>query len=282
MNIRSGRAGQLIFSWHPGRGPSFNLDIDERNDCMKALFTGEPFDGDGQPDSVANILRRYEDIESSLAEELLWMGEGAEGGDDENAAPAAVSTNTFARFADWLMTNVDFVEITAGSDGDAYAIFETMNDRGLSLTPVGHAEELSALGNRQGGQKPTERRLEEAGPGLACKLRDGGRGRHQGVVGRPARRTGHQAGGRREHRGAVSPVGARTPRAAGTGGRPGVQTIHRARLRVLWALAWRDRGRVVGFRLRLRAGAGGHLPQPGMELQASRRADAGRVEAGLR
>ena len=125
--------GALIFSWHPGRGPSFNLDIDERNDCMKALFTGEPFDGDGQPDSVVNILRRYDDIESSLAEAL--GGEGAEGGDDE-AAPAAVSTNTFARFADWLMANVEFVEITAGSDGDAYGIFETMNDRGLRLTPV--------------------------------------------------------------------------------------------------------------------------------------------------
>jgi hypothetical protein len=32
--------------------------------------------------------------------------------------------------------NVHLVEITAYSDGDAYAIFETMNDRGLSLAPA--------------------------------------------------------------------------------------------------------------------------------------------------
>ena len=37
---------------------------------------------------------------------------------------------------DWLVENVHLVEITAYSDGDAYTIFETMNDRGLSLTPA--------------------------------------------------------------------------------------------------------------------------------------------------
>jgi hypothetical protein len=37
---------------------------------------------------------------------------------------------------DWLIENVHLIEITAYSDGDAYTIFETMNDRGLSLTPA--------------------------------------------------------------------------------------------------------------------------------------------------
>ena len=37
---------------------------------------------------------------------------------------------------DWLRDNVHLIEITAYSDGDAYTIFETMNDRGLSLTPA--------------------------------------------------------------------------------------------------------------------------------------------------
>ena len=46
--------GALIFSHHPERGASFNLDIDERNECMGALFAGEPFDGAGRPDSVKN------------------------------------------------------------------------------------------------------------------------------------------------------------------------------------------------------------------------------------
>jgi len=35
---------------------------------------------------------------------------------------------------DWLLRNVHLVEITAYSDDDAYTIFETMNDRGLSLS----------------------------------------------------------------------------------------------------------------------------------------------------
>jgi hypothetical protein len=37
---------------------------------------------------------------------------------------------------DWLIENVHLVEITAYSDDDAYTIFETMNDRGLSLAPA--------------------------------------------------------------------------------------------------------------------------------------------------
>ena len=39
-------------------------------------------------------------------------------------------------FLDWLLENVHLVEITAYSDDDAYTIFETMNDRGLSLSPT--------------------------------------------------------------------------------------------------------------------------------------------------
>ena len=39
-------------------------------------------------------------------------------------------------FIDWLIENVYFIEVMASSDADAYSIFETMNDRGLQLTPV--------------------------------------------------------------------------------------------------------------------------------------------------
>jgi len=39
-------------------------------------------------------------------------------------------------FIDWLKENVDLVEITTYSDDEAYTIFETMNDRGLSLSPT--------------------------------------------------------------------------------------------------------------------------------------------------
>lgn len=105
----------LIFSYKHG-GRSFNLDVAERTPCMDALFTGATFDDSGQPESVVNILARYQDIEENFPEELL--GE------------------VLPYFADWLIENVHLVEITAYSDADAYTIFETMNDRGLSLTPT--------------------------------------------------------------------------------------------------------------------------------------------------
>ena len=118
---------QLVFSYHPEGGASFNLDIEERRACMETLLDGSPFDDDGD-ESVVNMLARYQDVESCLMEELRT---GAQEGVDREADMAA----TLSRFTDWLMTNVDFVEITADTDADAYSIFETMNDRGLSLTP---------------------------------------------------------------------------------------------------------------------------------------------------
>ena len=105
----------LIFSQKYGRR-SFNLEVPERTACMDALFTGEPFAEHEQPESVVNILARFQDIKEQFPDDLA--GE---------ALPY---------FADWLIENVRFVEITAYSDSDAYTIFETMNDRGLSLTPA--------------------------------------------------------------------------------------------------------------------------------------------------
>ena len=108
----------LIRSYQFGT-PSFNLDVDERHACMEALFSGNPFDPDGQPESVVNLAARFRDIEENL-----------------NFPENLPAKDTIPYFADWLMENVYLVEITAYSDTDAYVIFETMNDRGLSLTPI--------------------------------------------------------------------------------------------------------------------------------------------------
>ena len=105
----------LIFSMKFGRR-SFNLDVEERAACMEALFTGSPFEEASQPESVANILRCFRGVT-----ELF---------------PAELADAALPYFADWLIENVHLVEITAYSDADAYTIFETMNDRGLSLTPT--------------------------------------------------------------------------------------------------------------------------------------------------
>lgn len=82
---------------------------------MEALFEKQDFDAADKPESVQNILARYQDIEDYFPDEI------------EEALPF---------FIDWLIENVHLVEITAYSDDDAYSIFETMNDRGLSLSPT--------------------------------------------------------------------------------------------------------------------------------------------------
>jgi Protein of unknown function DUF262/Protein of unknown function (DUF1524) len=106
---------ELIFSQKFGKR-SFNLDIEERTACMEALYGGVDYVDNDVSESVANVLGRYADIDESFPEEL-----------DDEALPY---------FVDWLIENVHLVEITAYSDADAYTIFETMNDRGLSLTPA--------------------------------------------------------------------------------------------------------------------------------------------------
>ena len=62
------------------------------------------------------MVERYEDISESFPEEL--------------------STEALPYFLDWFVRNVVIVKITAYSDENAYTIFETMNDRGLNLSPT--------------------------------------------------------------------------------------------------------------------------------------------------
>jgi len=103
----------MIFSEKYGK-KTFNIEVEERVLCMEALFNQEAFDGTEQPESVRNILARYADIEALF--------------------PSDIKDKTLPFFIDWLIDNVHLVEITAYSDDDAYTIFETMNDRGLSLS----------------------------------------------------------------------------------------------------------------------------------------------------
>ena len=106
---------ELIFSEQYGE-MSFNLDVDERIPAMKALYEGEAFDVTDRSKSVQTLVRRYRDLESCFPDEL--------------------KDDSLPYFIDWLLDNVHLVEITAFSDDDAYTIFETMNDRGLSLSPT--------------------------------------------------------------------------------------------------------------------------------------------------
>lgn len=105
----------LIFSPKWGT-KSFNLDVPERKACMEALLAGQDFDGEGESESVVNILARYEDIENNF--------------------PDGLAGKTLPHFVEWLREKVDMICISTRSSTDAYAIFETMNDRGVSLDPT--------------------------------------------------------------------------------------------------------------------------------------------------
>lgn len=105
---------QLIFSIKHGK-KTFNLDILDRENIMENLYSGEFFNTVNETDeSICNIAGRYEDIENNLK----------------------ITKKELPYFVDWLLERVYFVEITAYADDDAYTIFETMNDRGLSLSPA--------------------------------------------------------------------------------------------------------------------------------------------------
>jgi len=107
---------ELIFSEKYGE-KSFNMTDETRRSCLKALFEkGEYKVKEEDDETIKNMVKRYEDIAYTFPEEL--------------------TNEALPYFIDWLIENVVIVEIIAYSDENAYTIFETMNDRGLNLTPT--------------------------------------------------------------------------------------------------------------------------------------------------
>lgn len=98
------------------------LDVPARKEVMELLIADgkttdiyerlQPSD-----ESVSNIIDRYDDIANLFPVELK-------------------NKKVFPLFAEWLLHNVTLVEIKAFSLDNAYIIFETMNDRGMSLNPT--------------------------------------------------------------------------------------------------------------------------------------------------
>jgi len=109
----------LIQSTQYGK-KNFNIDVDDRRAVIESLYSGNPPElntadnADGV--SAINMADRYVDIEECFPEECKGQA--------------------LAFFADWLIERVQMVEIIAFSDEDAYTVFETMNDRGLTLSPA--------------------------------------------------------------------------------------------------------------------------------------------------
>lgn len=105
----------LIYS-APFGTPSFNLKVPEREPVLKALLGQTPYAAGEASASVITLRARYNDIVDLF--------------------PDTLKGKALPYFVDWLLRNVIVIVITAYNDDDAYTIFETMNDRGLPLTPT--------------------------------------------------------------------------------------------------------------------------------------------------
>ena len=106
----------MIYSDYFGE-KKFNLEIEDRLECMKALFNNGSYTLiNSDTDSVKNIVARYNDLGE------VWNNKIT----NENIIP----------FTYWLANKVCFSKVWTNNDDFAYMIFETMNDRGMSLTQV--------------------------------------------------------------------------------------------------------------------------------------------------
>ena len=107
----------MIYSLRLGK-KSYNIDVEERADCMDAIFKNQPFDiAAEKSESVKNLYGRYQDICDLFPKDKI-------------------NDSKILHFCDWLMEKVFFIEILAATQQDAHKVFVTMNDRGLSLTPT--------------------------------------------------------------------------------------------------------------------------------------------------
>ena len=120
LNNRLKKIGQsynmietMIFSESFGT-KSFNINVDDRQECMEAIFNNKEFDMTNCGESVRNLYGRYTDI--------------------VDVFPADITDDMLLHFCDWLAEKVFFIEIVATTEQDAHKVFVTMNDRGLSLT----------------------------------------------------------------------------------------------------------------------------------------------------
>lgn len=105
---------QMIYSESYGK-KSFNIDVEDRSDCMEAIYKNLNYDLENANESVKNLYLRFNDIKELFPEDKI-------------------NDDMLLHFCDWLAEKVFFIEIVATTEQDAHKVFVTMNDRGLSLT----------------------------------------------------------------------------------------------------------------------------------------------------
>lgn len=133
----------------------YTIDIDERAPLLDALMGGKTYElRPDDPPSVRNLRDRYRDLEEQFPPELA--GE---------ALPY---------FHDWVLHRVCLVGIEAHDQRHGWEIFETMNDRGLQLSPVDLLKSFLLAKSEQSQRKRLNETWRKAMTGLSSL--DGGMG----------------------------------------------------------------------------------------------------------
>ena len=100
--------------------PVFRIQDEERHECMKTLLDEEEYRfGEQDSTSVKNIARQYDNIKKKLKDDF-WKEDNVE----------------LRLFLRWLTQRTLFVKIAAATPDKAYLIFETVNNRGLTIGSV--------------------------------------------------------------------------------------------------------------------------------------------------
>ncbi|MGL5125023.1 MAG: DUF262 domain-containing protein [Fusobacteriaceae bacterium] len=115
LSSQTDKLSSMIYSDNFGE-KAFNIEVKDRELCMKALFDNEWEIYRPQEDNVSaiNLIERYININDFFQN-------------------VGLNKTNIMHFIYWLKSNVYLVKISTSSDDDAYTIFETMNDRGLNL-----------------------------------------------------------------------------------------------------------------------------------------------------
>ncbi len=112
----SSQLESLIYSDSYGK-KSFNIQVPEREACLKALFEEGTYSvQEGDDESTRNMAVMFEEIGECFPSEQF------------------TNPDTLKAFVYWVIGKIILVKITAMSEDNAYTIFETMNNRGVSLT----------------------------------------------------------------------------------------------------------------------------------------------------
>lgn len=112
----SSQLESLIYSDSYG-SKSFNIQVPEREECLRALFDEGTYTvKEGADESTRNMALMFEGIGECFPSEQFS------------------NPDTLKAFVYWVIGKVILVKITAMSENNAYTIFETMNNRGVSLT----------------------------------------------------------------------------------------------------------------------------------------------------